>query len=119
MTTQPLTAGKRRYAAAAMAGVVIYAVVDIVLHLLPPHYNPISDAESNLAVGPFGWIMNLNFLGRAAMTFCLIAAVSRTGPATELRRTGSWLLAVGGVCSGVLFGRYPCCRRIRPEGFDS
>ncbi|WP_309072845.1 DUF998 domain-containing protein [Arthrobacter sp.] len=102
MTTQPLAAGRRRYAAAAMAGVVIYAVVDVVLHLLPPHYNPISDAESNLAVGPFGWIMNLNFLGRAAMTFCLMAAVSRAGLATGLRRTGSWLLAVGGVCSGVL-----------------
>lgn len=85
-----------------MAGAVIYAVVDIVLHLLPPHYNPISDAESNLAVGPFGWIMNLNFLGRAVMTFCVIAAVSRTGPATGLRRSGCWLLAVGGGCSGVL-----------------
>ncbi|NMR30449.1 DUF998 domain-containing protein [Crystallibacter degradans] len=101
-TTQPLTAGRRRYAAAAMAGAVIYAVVDVVLHLLPPHYNPISDAESNLAVGPFGWIMNLNFLGRAVMTFCVIAAISRTGPATGLRRTGSWLLGIGGVCSGVL-----------------
>ena len=102
MTTQPLATGRRRYAAAAMAGAVIYAVVDVVLHLLPPHYNPISDAESNLAVGPFGWIMNLNFLGRAAMTFCVIAAIGGTGQATALRRTGSWLLGVGGVCSGVL-----------------
>jgi Protein of unknown function (DUF998) len=102
MTPQPSTARRTRYAAVAMAGAVIYAVVDVVLHLLPPHYNPISDAESNLAVGPFGWIMNLNFLGRAAMTFCLIAAVNGTGPASGLRRTGTGLLAVGGVCSGIL-----------------
>jgi Protein of unknown function (DUF998) len=102
MTPQPLTASRSRFAAAAIAGVVLYVAVDVFLHLLPPHYNPISDSESSLAVGPFGWVMNLNFVGRAAMTFCLMAAINGTGPATRLRRSGVGLLALGGACSAAL-----------------
>ena len=82
--------------------VVAYVVIDVVLQLLPPHYSPISDAESNLAVGPFGWAMNLNFLARAAMTFCVLFAVARIGPSTVTRRLGSLLLAVAGLCSAAL-----------------
>lgn len=93
---------RERVATAAMAGVGVYVFVDVVLQFLPPHYSVISDAESNLAVGPFGWIMNLNFLGRAVTTGCAIAAINRIGPASGLRRTGVALLAAGGLCSAVL-----------------
>ena len=82
--------------------VVAYVVIDVVLQLLPPHYSPISDAESNLAVGPFGWAMNLNFLARAAMTFCVLLVVARIGPSTVTRRLGSLLLAGAGLCSAAL-----------------
>jgi hypothetical membrane protein len=85
-----------------MALVVAYAAIDVVLQLLPPHYSPIADAESNLAVGPFGWIMNLNFLGRAAMTFCVLIVVSRIRPVSVMRRTGSLLFALAGLCSAAL-----------------
>ncbi|WP_227878713.1 DUF998 domain-containing protein [Arthrobacter dokdonensis] len=85
-----------------MAGVATYVGVDAVLQRLPPHYSLIRDAESNLAVGPFGWIMNLNFIGRAATTLCLVRAVLGTGPASPLRTTGAALLGLGGACSGVL-----------------
>ena len=85
-----------------MAGVAIYVLVDVVLQFLPPHYSVVSDAESNLAVGPFGWIMNLNFLGRAVTTLCAIAAINRVGPVTGLRRTGAVLMAAGGLCSAIL-----------------
>lgn len=101
MPQTPDTA-RRRFAAAAMAGVAVYVVVDVVLQFLPPHYSVLSDAESNLAVGPFGWIMNLNFLGRALTTWCAIAAVTRIPPASAPRRAGVALLAVGGLCSAVL-----------------
>lgn len=93
---------RRRFAAAAMVGVVVYVVVDVVLQFLPPHYSVLADAESNLAVGPFGWIMNLNFLGRAVTTGCAIAAVARIRPASSLRRSGVALLAVGALCSAAL-----------------
>lgn len=93
---------RRRFATAAMAGVAVYVGIDVVLQFLPPHYNVVSDAESKLAVGPFGWIMNLNFLGRAVTTGCAIAAINRTGPVSRLRRTGAALMAAGGLCSAVL-----------------
>jgi Protein of unknown function (DUF998) len=95
-------ASRRRCAAAAMAGVTLYVVVDVILQFLPPHYSAIRDAESNLAVGPYGWIMNLNFLGRAATTACAVVAISRVGRASPLRSAGLVLLAAGGVASAIL-----------------
>jgi hypothetical membrane protein len=97
---------RRRLAAAAMFGVVLYVAVDVVLQLLPPYYSPISEAESNLAVGPFGWIMNLNFLARAALSGCAIAAIARVrtsvGAPTALRNAGLLLFGVAGLCSAAL-----------------
>jgi hypothetical membrane protein len=85
-----------------MALVVAYVVIDVVLQFLPPHYSPIADAESNLAVGPFGWIMNVNFVGRALLTFCVLIVVSRIRPASMMRRVGSLLLGLAGLCSAAL-----------------
>ncbi|RJT84782.1 DUF998 domain-containing protein [Cryobacterium melibiosiphilum] len=104
-----------------MIGVAVYVAVDVVLQFLPPHYSPISEAESNLAAGPFGWIMNLNFLGRAVTSFALVGAlVSVAGaarssgrlpvpslpvpslPVPRLLVPGLALLTLGGVCSAVL-----------------
>jgi len=93
---------RRVSASAAMLGVLGYVAVDVVLQLLPPHYSPISEAESNLAVGPFGWVMSLNFLGRAATTLCAMVAIGRLGPASFLHRIGLFLLGLAGLCSGVL-----------------
>jgi hypothetical protein len=91
-----------RFATAAMMGIAVYILLDVVLQFLPPHYSVVSDAESNLAVGPFGWIMNVNFLGRAITTLCAIAAINRWGPASGLRRTGTLLMLAGGLSSAVL-----------------
>jgi hypothetical membrane protein len=93
---------RRVVAAIGMALVVTYVVVDVVLQLLPPHYSAIADAESNLAVGPFGWVMNLNFLGRAAMTFCVLVVVWSIRPASTMRSIGSVLLGLAGLCSAAL-----------------
>ncbi|MCU1406414.1 MAG: hypothetical protein JWQ43_2717, partial [Glaciihabitans sp.] len=93
---------RRRFATAAMTGVVLYVLVDVVLQFLPPHYSPVSAAESNLAVGPFGWVMGLNFLGRALLSGFAIAALARTGSPGLLRNAGLSLFAVAGLCSGAL-----------------
>lgn len=85
-----------------MAGVVVYVLVDVVLQLLPPRYDLIHEAESNLAVGPFGWIMNLNFLGRAGTTFLAVAAVRSLARMSPLLGTGLALLSCGGASSAVL-----------------
>ncbi|WP_104197637.1 DUF998 domain-containing protein [Cryobacterium sp. M15] len=93
---------RRVSASAAMLGVLGYVAVDVVLQLLPPHYSPISEAESNLAVGPFGWVMSVNFLGRAATTLCALVAIGQLGTVSALHRIGLLLLGVAGLCSGVL-----------------
>jgi hypothetical membrane protein len=85
-----------------MVGVLVYVVVDIVLQFLPPHYRAISQAESDLAVGPFGWIMSVSFFGRGITSAALIVAIVSTGPRARLRTIGIWLLAVAGLCSALI-----------------
>lgn len=104
--------GTRRWrrwsATVAMVGVVLYVLIDVVLQFLPPHYSPISDAESNLAVGPYGWVMNVNFLGRAVFCAAAVVAIALTSRALppprrdHLLGTGLVLLLVGGASSAVL-----------------
>ncbi|TFB69086.1 DUF998 domain-containing protein [Cryobacterium glaciale] len=106
-------AWRRGNATAAMVGVVLYVLIDLLLQFLPPHYSPISDAESNLAVGPYGWVMNLNFLGRAVFSVAAVAAIALAdrelaarsrlpGRREPLLGTGLGLLLVGGASSAVL-----------------
>lgn len=99
----PMAARTRRaFATAAMALVALYVLIDIVLQLLPPHYSVVTDAESDLAVGPFGWAMNLNFLARAAMCGFVIAAILLVGSPSRSRAWGLVLLAASGLCSAAL-----------------
>jgi hypothetical protein len=93
---------RRAFAAAAMMLVALYVLIDVVLQLLPPHYSVVSDAESDLAVGPFGGAMRFNFAARAVMSGCLVVAVALTAPPTRRRLVGSALLALAGLCSAVL-----------------
>jgi hypothetical membrane protein len=85
-----------------MAGVIAYVIVDVVLQFPPPHYSVVRDAENNLAVGPYGWIMNLNFLGRAATTACVVLGIRWVGHPERRRTAGLSLLAAGGAASAVL-----------------
>lgn len=89
-------------ATVAMAGVVVYAIVDVVLQFLPPHYSAIRDAESDLAVGPFGWIMAINFFGRGITSAAAIVAIRLTGPPSRTRALGTVLFAVAGACSALI-----------------
>jgi len=93
---------RRALAIAAAVLTVGYVVVDMLLQLASPQHSPISDAESNLAIGPLGWVMNLNFVGRGAMSVCLGVAIALTGGRTPARTTGVMLLIAGGACSALL-----------------
>ena len=85
-----------------MVLVLLYVAVDIVLQTLPPHYSVVSDAESDLAVGPYGWAMQANFALRAVMSGCVVAAIALLGSVSRLRMLGLALLAVAGACSFAL-----------------
>ena len=55
--------------------IVLYIVLDAIAQALPPHYSPISQAESLLAVGPYGYIMTINFLNRGVFSLLFVYAM--------------------------------------------
>jgi hypothetical membrane protein len=69
--------GRRLYFI-VLIGIVLYLILDVVAQLLPPHYNWITQAESDLAVGPFGYIMAINFLNRGLLSIAFLFAFMGT-----------------------------------------
>lgn len=63
--------------ALTIAGVVLYLALDVLAQLLPPHYSPVRQAESDLAVGPYGYVMTINFVVRGALSLALVAGLAR------------------------------------------
>ena len=85
-------------------------ILDAVAQLLPPHYSPISQAESDLAVGPFGYIMTVNFLNRGLLSLAFLAAFASStkelGHDSPRSRTGIALLGVWSV-GAILLAIFP------------
>lgn len=103
MTDAASASGSARiWARLTLAGVLLYAVLDIVVQLLPPHYSPIRQAESDLGVGPYGWIMSVAFVVRGLLTACAVISIARAVPASAARNTGLTLLGAWAVCSALL-----------------
>lgn len=102
--------GSAKFFWAVIFGLVLYVVLDAVAQVLPPHYSPISQAESALAVGKFGFIMTLNFLNRAVLSLLFIYAFLRTldlvGVTRSQFRTGTYLFSVWAV-GAVLLAAFP------------
>lgn len=94
-------AGSRRRYSVALAGVVLYVVLDAIAQLLPPHYSPISQAESDLAVGPYGYIMTINFLNRGLLSleflFAILGTARLAGADPSKFRTGKILFGAWSV----------------------
>jgi hypothetical protein len=95
---------------ANLVGVLIYVVLDGIAQSLPPHYSPIRQAESDLAVGPFGLIMTINFVNRGALSLAFLYAfeiIARQSPkgATSIRG-GIYLLGVWAV-GALLLAAFP------------
>ncbi len=64
----PPASGARAAFAASIVLIVLYAALDVVVQLLPPHYSAIVQPESDLAVGPYGYIMTANFVVRGVLS---------------------------------------------------
>ena len=93
-----------------VAGVILYVILDVVAQLLPPHYSPVSQAESALAVGKYGWIMTINFLNRGILSLLFIYAFLRTVDIAKISRaqfrTGAYLLGLWAV-GAILLAVFP------------
>jgi hypothetical protein len=89
---------------AAMIGIFLYVLLDAVAQILPPHYSPIRQPESDLAVGPYGYIMAINFVNRGILSLCFIVAIYLSLPVSVRShfRAGLVLLALWGVGAIIL-----------------
>ena len=105
MATTPDELGQAKRArflfAVTLAGIFLYLILDAVAQSLPPHYSPISQAESDLAVGPYGIIMAVNFINRGVLSLSLIFALALTANSSDTMtiqfRKGGWLFGVWSV----------------------
>lgn len=69
---------------AGVAGVAVYVAIDVALAFLRPDYSLLHNAESDYGVGPWSWLMDVNFLLRCLTTLAIVAAMARgmaRGPA--------------------------------------
>ena len=88
--------------------IVLYIVLDAVAQVLPPHYSPISQAESLLAVGPYGYIMTVNFLNRGAFSllfvYAIVQVLSMSGENWRNYKFGLYAIVIWGVGTLLLAG---------------
>ena len=91
-----------RLADLTIAGIALYVLLDVVAQLLPPHYSALRQAESDLAVGPYGALMTFNFVLRGLLSLALVAALWRTLDHSRRAISGLVLISVWGLASALL-----------------
>jgi hypothetical protein len=97
---RPLPRDARRAFSLAAGLVVLYLVLDVIAQLLPPHYSPVTQAESDLAVGPYGGVMTANFVVRGLLTLAFLYGLQRTIAAEG----GSWARYRRGFAAFLVWG---------------
>jgi len=97
--------------------IALYISLDVLAQFLPPHYSPISQPESDLAVGKFGFIMTINFLNRGVLSllfvFAFLGAMDLAGVARSGFRTGTYLLGAWTV-GAILLAIFPTDAPLMP-----
>jgi len=87
----------------ALAGVVLYAVIDTALVFLRPQFSFLHNAESDYgSAGPWAWLMDLNFLLRCALSLAVVGAVSAAAARRRGLQAALGLLIVWALGSGLL-----------------
>ena len=88
--------------------IILYVVLDAIAQVLPPHYSPISQAESLLAVGPYGYIMTINFLIRGVFSllfvYALVQILTMLGENWRSNKWGLYAIGIWGVGALLLAG---------------
>jgi hypothetical membrane protein len=88
---------------ATIIGIILYVVLDAVAQALPPHYSPIRQAESDLAVGPYGYIMAINFVNRGVFSLIFVFGLFKVVEhLTRKFKIGLALLSIWGVGALIL-----------------
>lgn len=77
-----------------MVCIIIAVLLEGIVQALPPHYNPLSQSESDLAVGPYGFLMNINFIIRGILYLLFLVAFTSMVPKQAQSRSGVILLGI-------------------------
>lgn len=86
----------------AIAGVIAYVCIDVLLRFLRPGYSLLYNAESDYGRGPWYWVMDLNFLLRGALSGAIVVAFLRAGRLDGRGRAGLTLISIWAACSALL-----------------
>jgi hypothetical membrane protein len=86
----------------AVAGVIVYVAIDVLLRFLRPDYSLLYNAESDYGRGPWYWVMDLNFLLRGALSVAMVVALPRAVRLDDRGRVGLILIAIWAACSALL-----------------
>ena len=84
-------------AAAGIAGPILFTVVFVIHGLLRPGYSPVADPISALAIGPYGWVQNLNFIVLGSLMLAYAVGVHLGMRPARAGILGPALLALAGV----------------------
>jgi hypothetical membrane protein len=87
---------------AVIVGIMLVVLLGVIVQLLPPHYNPISQSESDLAVGPYGFLMALDFIIGGVLLLIFVVAFRRVIPKEGQSRSGLILLGVAAICKIII-----------------
>ena len=91
----PPAPAARLWANLAVAGILVYVVIDIVLAFLRPDYSLLKNYESDYGRGPFAWLMDVNFVLRGVLSACAVVALRRSRVATPWTAVFLRIWAVG------------------------
>jgi hypothetical membrane protein len=87
----------------AIAGVVVYFSLDVVLVFLRPQFSVLHNAESDYgSSGPYGLLMDANFVLRCLLSLAAVRALALTVAPRGRLHLGVSLLIVWSVASGLL-----------------
>ena len=87
----------------ALAGVVLYAIIDTALVFLRPQLSILHNAESDYgSSGSWAWLMDVNFLLRCALSLAVVGAVSGVAARGRAIQAALGLLIVWALGSGLL-----------------
>jgi hypothetical membrane protein len=86
----------------AVAGVIVYVAIDVLLRFLRPDYSLLYNAESDYGRGPWYWVMDLNFLLRGGLSVAIVVAFPQAARLDDRGRGGLILIAIWAGCSALL-----------------
>ena len=85
-----------------IVGIVLAVLLEVIVQLLPPHYSPLSQSQSDLAVGPYGFLMALGFAIEGLLLLVFITGFVRAVPKEAQSRSGLILLGVAAFCKLII-----------------